>query len=321
MSESEPANLEHGPRAVSPALSVVIPVFNEVQALDELFARLLASLKAYGKSFEIIAVDDGSTDGSLDTLRKWHKDEAAVRLVVLSRNFGQSPALYAGFSRARGHYVAMLDADLQNYPEDLPLLFDTLDQGYDMVSGWRSDRKDPPLRTLASRLLNRYIARSTGVSLHDYGCALKAFRREMVDHMLTLSHRCRYLPVDAAALGGRVAEVEVRHDGRSHGKSKYGPYALVRTAFDLITSISAAPLQFIGLLGWLFAGVGFLMSLWVAFVRISQGDINEMGSVVAIFFFLSGCQLVATGLMCEYIGRIYVEVQAKPYFVVREELE
>jgi len=303
------------------AISVVIPVYNEAAALDELFTRLRATLRDYGKTFEIVAVDDGSTDGSLDTLRRWHAEEPALRLVILSRNFGQSPALYAGFSRARGNYVGMLDADLQNYPEDLPRLFDKLDEGYDMVSGWRAERKDHPFRTVASRLLNRYIARNTGVPLHDYGCALKAFRREMVDHMLTLSHRCRYLPVDAAALGGRVAEIEVRHDERSHGESKYGPYKLIRTAFDLITSISAAPLQFIGLLGWLFAAVGFFMSLWVAYVRLTQGDISMMGSVVAIFFFLSGCQLVATGLMCEYIGRIYVEVQAKPYFVVREELD
>ena len=309
------------PTLAPPELSLILPVHNEAAALDELFTRCLETLRGYGKPFEIIAVDDGSTDGSLDLLRTWNEKASELRLLVLSRNFGQSPALYAGFSRARGHYVAMMDADLQNYPEDLPRLFDKLDEGYDMVSGWRSDRKDRIFRTGASRILNGYIGRSTGLALHDYGCALKAFRREMVDHMLTLTHRCRYLPVDAAALGGRVAEIEVRHDPRSHGESKYGLYKLIRTAFDLITSISAAPLQFIGLLGWLFAAVGFLMGIWVAYVRVTQGNINDMGSVVAIFFFLSGCQMVATGLMCEYIGRIYLEVQAKPYYVVREELD
>lgn len=305
----------------SPRLSVVIPVFNERATLDELFCRLLATLSELPGGFEVIAVDDGSTDGSRDILRALHEKHPEVRVVLLSRNFGQSPALYAGFARARGRYVAMLDADLQNYPEDLPRLIDKLEEGYDMVSGWRSNRQDSLFRTGASRLLNRYINSITGVALNDYGCALKAFRRELVDHMLALTHRCRYLPVDAAALGGRVAEIEVRHDQRGHGESKYGLVKLVRTAFDLITSITAAPLQFIGLLGWAFALVGFVMSLWVAWIRLTQGDINHMGTVVAIFFFLSGCQMVATGLMCEYISRIYIEVQAKPYFVVQEELE
>lgn len=305
----------------APDISIVIPVYNEAATLEELFARLFQTMREHGKPFEIIAVDDGSTDGSLDTLRALHTAEPELRLVILSRNFGQSPALYAGFSRARGNYIAMMDADLQNHPEDLPKLFEKLDEGFDMVSGRRAARKDNLVRTLASRLLNRYIARNTGVPLRDYGCALKAFRRAMVDDMLALTHRCRYLPVDAAALSAHVAEIDVRHDERSHGKSKYGPYKLIRTAFDLITSISAAPLQFIGLMGWLFAAVGFAMAVWVAYVRLTQGDINAMGSVVAIFFFLSGCQLVATGLMCEYIGRIYLEVQAKPYFIVREELD
>lgn len=305
----------------SPRLSVVIPVFNERGTLDELFRRLSRALAEQPGGYEIIAVDDGSTDGSREILRAMHQQDPRIRVVFLSRNFGQSPALYAGFSRARGQYIAMMDADLQNYPEDIPLLVAKLEEGFDMVSGWRSNRKDSFFRTAASKLLNRYINSITRVALNDYGCALKAFRRELVDHMLALTHRCRYLPVDAAALGGRVAEIEVRHDQRGHGESKYGLLKLIRTAFDLITSITAAPLQFIGLLGWLFAAIGFFMSLWVAYVRIAQGDINHMGTVVAIFFFLSGCQMVATGLMCEYISRIYIEVQAKPYFVVQEELE
>jgi len=305
----------------TPRLSVVIPVFNERGTLDELFKRLSDALAEQPGGYEIIAVDDGSTDGSREILRGMHAQDPRIRVVFLSRNFGQSPALYAGFSRARGQYIAMMDADLQNYPEDIPRLVAKLEEGFDMVSGWRSNRKDSLFRTAASKLLNRYINSITRVALNDYGCALKAFRRELVDHMLALTHRCRYLPVDAAALGGRVAEIEVRHDQRGHGESKYGLVKLVRTAFDLITSITAAPLQFIGLMGWLFAAIGFCMSLWVAYVRIAQGDINHMGTVVAIFFFLSGCQMVATGLMCEYISRIYIEVQAKPYFVVQEELE
>lgn len=304
-----------------PRLSVVIPVYNERGTLEELYSRLQATLEVLGHAYEVIAVDDGSTDGSRQFLRELHGRDPRFRVVLLSRNFGQSPALYAGFSRARGQYIAMLDADLQNSPEDIPKLLEKLEEGYDMVSGWRPQRKDSVFRTAASRLLNRYITSVTQVALTDHGCSLKMFRRELVDHMLALTHRCRYLPVDAAALGGRVAEIEVRHDERGHGESKYGLLKLIRTAFDLITSITAAPLQFIGLLGWAFALLGFGMGLWVVFIRLSRGDINQMGTVVAAFFFLSGCQLVATGLMCEYIGRIYIEVQAKPYFVIQEELE
>lgn len=305
----------------SPRLSVVIPIFNERGTLDELFRRLTVTLADQPGGYEIIAVDDGSTDGTREALRELHDRDSHIRVILLSRNFGQSPALYAGFSRARGQYIAMMDADLQNYPEDIPLLVAKLEEGFDMVSGWRANRKDSLFRTAASRLLNRYINSITRVALNDYGCALKAFRKELVEHMLALTHRCRYLPVDAAALGGRVTEIEVRHDQRGHGVSKYGLLKLIRTAFDLITSITAAPLQFIGLLGWFFALVGFCMSLRVAYVRVTVGDLEHMGTVVAIFFFLSGCQMVATGLMCEYISRIYIEVQAKPYFVVQEELE
>ncbi len=305
----------------APRLSVIIPVFNESGTLEELFRRLTETLSSQPGGYEIIAVDDGSTDGSREALRDWHRRDPRIRVVFLTRNFGQSPALYAGFSRARGEYVAMMDADLQNYPEDIPRLVAKLDEGYDMVSGWRANRKDSIFRTGASKLLNRYINSITRVALNDYGCALKAFRRELVDHMLSLTHRCRYLPVDAAALGGRVAEIEVRHDQRGHGESKYGLLKLIRTAFDLITSITAAPLQFIGLLGWIFALIGFCMSLRVAYVRVTMGDLEHMATVVAVFFFLSGCQMVATGLMCEYISRIYIEVQAKPYFVIQEELK
>ena len=304
-----------------PLISVVIPIFNERDALETLFNRLAATLDTMAVDWEVIAVDDGSTDGSREALREHHTRDGRIRVVLLSRNFGQSPALYAGFSKARGQYVVMIDADLQNHPEDIPRLIQKLEEGYDMVSGMRVYRKDSLFRTTASKGLNRYISAVTRVPLSDHGCSLKAFRRELVDRMLTLTHRCRYLPVDAAALGGRVTEIEVAHDERGHGESKYGVLKLIRTAFDLITSITAAPLQFIGVVGWLFALIGFVMALWVAYVRLSQGDINQMGTVVAVFFMLSGCQLVATGLMCEYIGRIYVEVQAKPYFVIQEELE
>ncbi|MFP4500090.1 MAG: glycosyltransferase [Candidatus Hydrogenedentota bacterium] len=303
----------------TPRVSVVVPVFNEEDALEELCARTVATLEARGDTFEIILVDDGSTDDTLGIARRLHARDPRIRVLRLTRNFGQNPALYAGFSRVRGAFVVMMDADLQNYPEDMPKLLDRLESGYDIVSGWRTQRQDAFFRRIVSRLLNAWISHVTKLHLHDYGCALKAFRREVVGRMNTLSHRCRYLPADVAALGGAVCEVEVRHAGRTHGQSKYGLRKLVRTAFDLLTGITAGPLHWIGLAGWVFAFMGFAMGIRVALIRVIYGNLLDLETVIAVFFALAGVQMIATGLMCEYVARIYVEVQRKPYYVIHEE--
>jgi undecaprenyl-phosphate 4-deoxy-4-formamido-L-arabinose transferase len=303
---------------ITPEISIVVPIFNEEATIERLIERMTTAMTGYGRPYEIIAVDDGSRDKSAQVLRDLRARDARIRLIRLSRNFGQSPALYAGFSKVRGKYAVMIDADLQNFPEDIPLLVEKLEEGYDMVSGWRAERKDSLPRMVFSRMLNWYIARITRIPLHDYGCALKAFRREHVDQMALFSHRCRYLPVDMAYLGGRITEVRVQHSERTDGKSKYDALKLIRTAFDLITSITSEPLQYIGLMGWLFAAFGFAMSLRVLWVRLNQGD-TGIESVIAIFFFIAGVQLVATGIMCEYVSRLYIEVQRKPYFIAREE--
>ena len=241
----------------APEISIVVPIFNEEATIERLIERMTAALNAYGRPFEIVAVDDGSRDKSVQVLKDLRARDPRLRVVRLSRNFGQSPALYAGFSQVRGKYAVMIDADLQNYPEDIPTLIDKLDEGYDMVSGWRENRHDSPLRKSFSRMLNWYVARITGVPLHDVGCALKAFRRSQVDQMAQFSHRCRYLPVDMAYLGGRIAEVKVQHTNRTEGKSKYSIFKLIRTAFDIITSVTAEPLQYIGLLGLVLCPGGF----------------------------------------------------------------
>ena len=181
----------------APTLSLVIPVFNEEQSLGELYERVTASLEGLGQSYEVIAVDDGSRDGSLALLRSFRERDPRWRVVRLSRNFGQSAAIYAGFSRSRGEYVLMIDADLQVFPEDIPLLYAKLVDGCDMVSGWRVNRHDNLFRKVMSKLLNRYTESITGFKIHDHGCSLKGFRRPLVEHMLQFSHRCRYLPVDA----------------------------------------------------------------------------------------------------------------------------
>jgi undecaprenyl-phosphate 4-deoxy-4-formamido-L-arabinose transferase len=305
----------------TPDLSVVIPVFNEAPSLQELYERLTATLEGTGRSYEIIAVDDGSTDGSLAILTNLRKKDSRLRVAPMVRNFGQSPALYAGISLARGSFVFIMDADLQVLPEDLPRLIEKLDEGYECATGWRRDRQDSFMRRTVSRALNWYIGRVTRVPLHDYGCTLKGFRREVVDRMMAFDHRCRYLPVDLVAISGSIAEVDVRHNDRKEGESKYGLFKLTHTAVDLITSITDAPLRMVGAGGALFALGGFAMSLRVLWTRLVYGNLLQLESVIAIFFLLSGIQLLATGTLCAYIGRIYIEVQRKPYFVMRDEVE
>ncbi len=305
----------------NPEISVVIPVFNEEPNLQELFRRTVETLEATGRTFEIVAVDDGSTDGSLPFLKKFREVDERLRIVCLARNFGQSPALYAGFAYVRGKIIAMLDADLQNPPEDLPKLIAKIDEGYDFVSGWRRCRQDSYFRTLPSRYLNYLVNVSTKSRFHDVGCCLKAFRREVTQHLIQFTHRSRYIAVDVAWLGVRATEVEVGHGERAAGKSKYGLFKLFRTGFDLVTSVTAAPLQFFGLIGWLFALVGFGMGIRLAYFRYMYGELNQFITVIAIFFFLFGMQMTATGLMCEYISRIYIEVQNRPYYVVKEVVE
>ena len=300
-------------------LSVVAPVYNERETLPELLERLTAALNGMDRSYEIIFVDDGSTDGSREMLRAMNAADPRVRVVELTRNFGQSPAIYAGLSRSRGDYTILIDSDLQVMPEDIPLLVAKLDDGYDVAVGWRVNRHDSLFRKYASRMFNWYVARVTGLPLHDYGCNLKGMRREILENMCRLQHRCRYLPADLAMMGGRVAEVHVGHAARAKGQSKYNFMNLVRAALDMLTGITDAPLRLIGYFGWSMALVGFLVGIRVIIVRLTVGDILQMQSVVALFLFCTGVQLVATGLMCEYIGRIFIEVQQRPYFVIHEE--
>jgi undecaprenyl-phosphate 4-deoxy-4-formamido-L-arabinose transferase len=300
-------------------VSVVAPVYNECETLPELAERLSATLNGMHCAYEIIFVDDGSTDGSREMLYAMSEADARVRVVELARNFGQSPALYAGMSRSRGEYTVIIDSDLQVMPEDIPLLVSKLEEGYDVAVGWRVDRHDSLFRKYASRMFNLYVARVTGLPLHDYGCNLKAMRREILENMCRLQHRCRYLPADLAMLGGRVAEVKVGHAARAKGQSKYNFMKLVRAALDMLTGITDAPLRLIGYFGWAMAMAGFAMGVKVIIRRLTVGDVLELESVVALFLFCTGVQLVATGLMCEYIGRIFVEVQQRPYFVIHED--
>ncbi len=306
---------------VLPELSVVVPVYNEAANLKELHSRITATLEPLKRSFEIVMVDDGSSDGSLETLKEIRAQDSRLRIIRLTRNFGQTPALYAGFSHVRGRIIISLDADLQNPPEEIPKLIQKIDEGYEMVQGWREERQDSQFRRTASKILNRIISVATGIRIRDLGCGLKAFRREVIDQMGRFVHHSRYVPAEMVWLGVKIAEVKVEHQERVSGDSKYTLWSLLRLNFDMIASVTTFPIKIIGFVGLMLSLVGFGMGALLLFKRIIWGNFDNFLTVTALFFIIAGVQMTATGLMCEYISRIFVEVQNKPYFIVKEEVE
>lgn len=304
-----------------PEISVVIPVYNELPNLDELLKRTVATMESLGRSFEILAVDDGSSDGTFEAMRAFREQDPRLRVVRLARNYGQTPALYAGFANVRGRLIVTLDADLQNPPEELTKIVATLDEGHDVVFGWREDRHDSLFRRGASKILNRIVSWLIGARIRDLGCGLKGLTRECVDRLNQLTHQSRYLPAEIMWLGVDLAEVRVDHRPRERGSSKYNIFDLLRLNFTIISSISTAPVKIVGAMGWLFSLAGFFMGIRIFLMRLWYGHYSDLASVTAIFFILAGIQLIATGMMCEYIARIFTEVQRKPYFTIREVLE
>jgi undecaprenyl-phosphate 4-deoxy-4-formamido-L-arabinose transferase len=315
------ANKEPVMGQTDPDISVVIPVYNEAPNLKELLTRIVATLEKLGRTFEVIAVDDGSSDESLQVLKEIRSEDHRLRIVRLARNFGQTPAVYAGLAHVRGGIIVSIDADLQNPPEEIPKLVNKLDEGYEVVQGWRENRQDSAFRRAASWLLNALVSRLIGVKIRDLGCGMKAYRREVVDLMTQFRHHSRYVPAEIVWLGVRMAEVKVDHNERAGGESKYGVMKLLKLNFDMVASVTTAPVKFIGLIGWLFALVGFAMGVRITILRILWGNWNDLAMVSAVFFVIGGVQMIATSLICEYISRIFVEVQGKPYFIVKEVIE
>lgn len=301
-----------------PEISIVVPVFNEEPNLRTLMQELRAAMESYGRSYEIIAVDDGSRDNSFSLLRALQAETPPLRVIRLARNFGQNPALYAGFAQVRGRVVVTIDADLQNPPSDIPKLIAKLEEGYDVVQGWRESRQDNPLRLIASRMVNGVVRRLTKSTINDLGSGMKAYRREIVDRLCLATHHSRYLPAETAWLGVRFGEVKVGHRERRAGKSNYGLFALLRVNFDMIASISAAPVQIIGAAGAGFSLIGFAMFVRIVYLRLTEGNYNDLATISALLFLLAGVQMLCISLLCQYISRIYVEVQNRPYFIVDE---
>ncbi len=309
-------------------LSIVLPIYNEAGNLQLFIPELSAALGALGRTYEIIAVDDGSSDDSVAILRTLKSDEPHLRIVRFRRNFGQTAAFAAGFDLSRGRYVITMDADGQNDPADVAKMLKVAEEGdYDIVSGWRQERKEPLLsRRLPSMLANRIIGRSTGVKLHDYGCSLKIYHHDVAKNVNLYGELHRFIPALASGLGVRVAEVPVNDRPRTFGKSKYNLSKTVRVILDLVTvsfllSYMGRPMQLFGLAGLASGSIGFLVALYLALFKIFTGaDIGNRPLLsLAILLMILGAQFLVMGLLGELQARTYYEVQEKPVYAIRTE--
>jgi len=308
-------------------LSLVVPVFNEEQNLPLLFEAVKSTMDALPHTWELVFVDDGSEDGSLQVLKRLARDHPDhVRVVVLRRNYGQTAAIVAGLDHAQGEVIILLDADLQNDPADIPLLLEKLDDGYDLVSGWRRERKDTFFtRTFPSRIANAIISYVTGVHLHDYGCTLKAYRREVLSGFRLYGEMHRFIPVFAASVGARIIEIPVNHHPRKYGKTKYGLERTAKVILDLFTvkflvSYSNKPIYIFGGTGMLLGAGSAVMMAYLLIRRWVQG-ISVLGSPLfqlAVMFLIMGFQSFLMGLIAELQVRTYHESQRKPTYTLRE---
>jgi glycosyltransferase involved in cell wall biosynthesis len=307
------------------AISVVVPLYNEEENIAHLRTQLTEALEASGYSFEIIIIDDGSKDKSYALLCEWAAEDPRLTVIRFRRNFGQTAAFSAGFDHARGEVVITMDADLQNDPRDIPLLMARMEEGYDIVSGWRKDRQDRFFdRKLPSMLANRLISNVTDVRLHDYGCSLKAYRREVLQHVRLYGELHRFIPALVSQVGGTVTEVPVNHRARQFGRSKYGIGRTVRVMLDLITvwflgAYSTRPIHVFGSLGLLSAFGGMLAGLYLTYHKLILGeDIGQRPLLLlAVLLVVIGVQLVTMGLLGEMVTRTYHESQDKPIYIVR----
>jgi len=307
-----------------PHLSVVIPVFNEEDNIEQLWVRLSKVLKENfdEHGWEVVFTDDGSRDKSLDMILEIARAEPRVKIVEFNRNYGQHAAIFAAFAQVEGSVIVTMDADLQNPPEEIPKLVAKVDEGFDVVGGWRMGRQenDSIFRTMPSKIVNAMTRKTTGVNLHDYGCMLRAYRRDVIDAMLHCRERSSFIPALANSFAKRVTEIPVAHAERAAGESKYGLWRLINLQFDLLTSFSLLPLQMLSVLGVAIAALGFLLFIGLMIYRYVDpaGTVEGVFTLFAILFFFVGCQFIAFGLLGEYIGRIYVEVRDRPRYMIKK---
>ncbi|MBE9170117.1 glycosyltransferase family 2 protein [Pleurocapsales cyanobacterium LEGE 06147] len=312
-----------------PELSIVVPIYNEAESISHLLDAITDAVKATQFSYEIVCVDDGSTDGSTELLTQIASQRTDLKAVILRRNYGQTPAMAAGFEYARGKVIITLDGDLQNDPADIPLLLAKLNEGYDLVSGWRQNRQDAALtRLLPSKIANWLIGKVTGVRIHDYGCSLKAYRAELVADMNLYGELHRFLPALAYIEGARITEIPVHHHARRYGKSKYGLGRTIRVVMDLFTvffmkKFLTRPMHVFGFLGLISLTLGVLMGLYLTVLKlILQQSIGDRPLLIlSALLVITGVQLFCFGLLAELLMRTYHESQQRPIYRVREVVE
>ncbi|MBD2016641.1 glycosyltransferase family 2 protein [Microcoleus sp. FACHB-53] len=312
-----------------PDVSVVVPIYNEVESLPHLIEAIASTLSPTEINYELICVDDGSKDGSAELLKQLALTRPHLRAVLLRRNYGQTAAMAAGFKHARGRTIVTLDGDLQNDPADIPMLIAKLDEGYDLVTGWRKNRQDAALtRLLPSKIANWLIRQITGVHVHDYGCSLKVYRAELIADMNLYGELHRFLPALAFIEGARITELPVRHHARRHGSSKYGLGRTFRVVLDLFTiyfmkKFLTRPMHVFGLLGIISTVLGIGLGVYLTILKLGFGE--DIGNrpllILAVVLLLTGIQLFCFGLLGELLMRTYHESQGRPIYRVREVVE
>jgi glycosyltransferase involved in cell wall biosynthesis len=310
----------------NPEISIIVPIYNELESLPHLVEAIATTMRETDLSYEIICVDDGSTDGSTELLKELASTRQDLQGIILRRNYGQTPAMAAGFDYGKGKVMITLDADLQNDPADIPLLLAKLEEGYDLVSGWRKNRQDAALtRLLPSKIANWLIGEVTGVKLHDYGCSLKAYRADLVADLKLYGELHRFLPALAFIEGGKITEIPVNHHARRFGKSKYGLGRTFRVLMDLFTiwfmkKFLTRPMHVFGYFGLLSIFFGTVLGGYLTFLKLGLGQ--SIGSrpllVLVVILLSTGVQLFCFGLLGELLMRTYHESQDRPIYRVRE---
>ncbi len=299
-------------------ISIIIPVFNEESNLDRLVARLYPVMRAIGKPFEIIFTDDGSRDRSLSILKEKSLEMPEIKIIEFNGNFGQHMAILAAFEQCSGEIVVTLDADLQNPPEEIPNLVREMEKGHDVVGTVRRNRQDTLFRKLASRMVNATVSRMTGMRMNDYGCMLRAYRRDVIEYINRCRETTTFIPALAQTFASNPVEIEVSHSERAEGDSKYSLYKLIRLNFDLVTGFSVVPLQLFALFGIVTAILSLVFALFLLVRRFIVGaEVEGVFTLFAILFFFIGIVIFGIGFVGEYVGRIYQEVRRRPRYVIR----
>lgn len=313
----------------SPDLSIIIPAYNEEENIRELYKEIIHACEKLEKPYEILFIDDGSKDNTFQIMKELNRKDHKVKVIRLRKNFGQTAALSAGFDHAHGDTIITMDADLQNDPADIQLLLEKMDEGFDLVSGWRVKRKDKFLsKRLPSKIANRLISLITGVKLHDYGCTLKAFHKDVIKNMKLYGELHRFIPAIASNIGVNIAEVQVNHRPRTRGKSNYSVFRFLKVILDLLTvkfllSYSTRPLQIFGFFGLISGGIGGILLIYLAYIRLItlESTANRPLLFISILLVIVGIQFITLGLLAEIMVRAYHESVDKKIYFIRETID